>query len=333
MFHSTQQTEFLLSPQSMPFKTNSLAPADGLENLSLGELSYLEPSKIDPENRLNVMLALRRALGTKPVSLTLSQSTRLATLCQYLCDWHLLVYLIENQLWCDKSIESIMPYVMIGDNSRALKRLEKIKAYLNNTKLTQNLIEELSNEHQSNLSHQGIRLVPLKAHHIADFIWQYADSSIAKLCNLPQFPDPSAWLSWLWQCNQDWRQHLFAVLHPSLGFVGSVSIHICGEYGFFYYWLGKDFRGLGIGPIAVSTLLKYAQEKHHIKGCFTKIYKHNTASHKGVAKMTFSRLPFHALSPDEHEVFYYRGQSVLVSQLKTSLQQVLNELNAGIFLK
>ena len=45
------------------------------------------------------------------------------------------------------------------------------------------------------------------------------------------------------------------------GFVGSVSLVMHGEVGFFYYWIGRDFQGYGIGPEAVQLLLQAARER------------------------------------------------------------------------
>ena len=92
---------------------------------------------------------------------------------------------------------------------------------------------------------ETLRLEPLGHHHCADFAWQYWDPDIARLCCLPVFADDAAWHRWLDECWGYGDQRLYAVLHRDWGFVGSVSLTLHEDLGFFYYWIGSRFPGAG----------------------------------------------------------------------------------------
>ncbi|MBE7383701.1 MAG: GNAT family N-acetyltransferase [Leptolyngbya sp. SIO1E4] len=154
-------------------------------------------------------------------------------------------------------------------------------------------------------------LTPLQSHHEDNFRWQYADPTIAELCNLPDFnqDDEEDWQQWL-RTNQTAAKHLFAVNHRHWGFIGSVGLEHFKDVGFFHYWLGKDFRGQGYGPQAVTILLDWARRYLGLRCCYATTYRDNIPSRKALAKIGFQPIPLKVIlpdSPDYEEDLFYRG--------------------------
>ena len=151
-------------------------------------------------------------------------------------------------------------------------------------------------------------ICPLEEQHLSSFTWVYQDTQIAKLCNLPEFGNDEQWYQWLDtdQVNPD--KHVFAVNHLHWGFVGVVSIEIHDGVGFFYYWLGQDFQGGGLGPQAVNLLLEIAQQHMDMTCCYAKVFKNNVASQKAMGKMGFKPVPFRIDHPNDDQMYFYRGE-------------------------
>lgn len=165
-----------------------------------------------------------------------------------------------------------------------------------------------------------LRLEPLGEHHLRDFAWQYHDPAIARLCCLPDFGSDQAWLDWLRQSYGYGDQVLFAVLHREWGFVGSVSLILHRGVGFFYYWIGSEFQGNGLGPRAVSRLLALGREQYGMRVCYANAFAENYPSRRGLGKLGFEMLTVRALPPDAQERFYRLGDPV-------SRQQAIRELD------
>lgn len=154
----------------------------------------------------------------------------------------------------------------------------------------------------------GLRLEPLGHHHLQDFSLQYADPAIASLCCLPAFRDERQWHRWLdgcWACGDE---RLYAVIHAEWGFVGSVSLCTYRDLGFFYYWIGRDFRGARIGPAAVGLLLDDASARRGLRTCYAKVFADNLPSRRALRRLGFAPLDVRATPPDEREIFYRRGE-------------------------
>lgn len=151
---------------------------------------------------------------------------------------------------------------------------------------------------------EALRLEPLGHQHLQDFAWQYHDPEIARLCCLPVFADDGAWHAWLDRCWSYGDQRLYAVLHPEWGFVGSVSLIQHGQLGFFYYWLGPDFQGHGLGPSAVALLLAHARDTSGLRGCYAKVFDDNHRSQRGLEKLGFRALGVRGIPPFDGEMFY-----------------------------
>lgn len=154
---------------------------------------------------------------------------------------------------------------------------------------------------------ERLRLEPLGHHHCADFAWQYWDPDIARLCCMPVFHEDAAWHRWLDECWGYGDQRLYAVLHRDWGFVGSVSLTLHEGLGFFYYWIGRDFQGHGLGPAAVRLLLADAFERHGMRACYAKVFEHNVPSRRGLARLGFEALDFRPAPPHDDELLYRLG--------------------------
>ena len=154
-----------------------------------------------------------------------------------------------------------------------------------------------------------LRLDPLGHHHREDFVWQYWDPDIARRCCLPDFRSDLEWHRWLDACWGYGDQMLYAVVHREWGFVGSVSLTLHGRLGFFYYWIGRDFQGHGLGPAAVRLLLEDAFSRHGMTTCYAKVYEDNLASRKALTRIGFEALDFRPAPPYGDEMFYRLGES------------------------
>lgn len=133
-----------------------------------------------------------------------------------------------------------------------------------------------------------LRLVALGPSHARDFAWQYGDPAIARTCRLPSFESDAHWLAWLDGVQAHGDQVLFALVHEDCGFIGSVSLVLHQRVGFFYFWLGKDFQGLGLGPKAGKLLIDLARRAWDMKSCYAKVLAHNTASRRALEKIGFA---------------------------------------------
>jgi len=181
---------------------------------------------------------------------------------------------------------------------------------------------------------EGVRLEPLGHHHIGDFAWQYTDPRIAELCCLPTFEDDRKWHQWLDTCWGYGDQRLYAVIHPDWGFVGSVSLIQHGDLGFFYYWIGQDFRGIGLGPAAVHALLEDARSHRGMRTCYAKVFADNLPSRRALRRLGFEPLDFRAVPPDEREVFYRCGEDatreVDVADLRRLFRCIGSEIRIAV---
>jgi RimJ/RimL family protein N-acetyltransferase len=177
---------------------------------------------------------------------------------------------------------------------------------------------------------EDIRLEPLGHHHLQDFALQYADPQIAALCCLPAFRDDRRWHAWLdgcWRCGDEW---LYAVIHREWGFVGSVSLCRHRDLGFFYYWIGRDFRGARIGPAAVRLLLQDACDRLGLRACYAKVFADNFPSRRALGRLGFAPLDVRAAPPDEREMFYRWGEAVDREVDVFALRRLFSGIGSGI---
>jgi RimJ/RimL family protein N-acetyltransferase len=173
-----------------------------------------------------------------------------------------------------------------------------------------------------------LSLEPLGFHHLSDFAWQYHDPAVAELCCLPTFPGDDQWREWLADIYRMGDQRIYAVMHATLGFVGNVSLIQHGGLGFFYYWLGPDFQGRGLGPRAVALLLAQAEEAWGLECCYAKVYEHNAHSRRALEKLGFEELGIAAVSPNDDEVFYRRGEPAARERIVGELHWLLAAMDS-----
>lgn len=173
-----------------------------------------------------------------------------------------------------------------------------------------------------------LRLEPLAHHHMRDFAWQYYDPAIAELCCLPHFQDDAQWHCWLDDIYHADDQRIFAVIHHEWGFIGCVSLIMHESVGFFYYWLGRDFQGHGLGPRAVSLMLAMAQHDYGMRCCYAKVFDHNMPSHRALQKLGFEYLGICGVAPDDNQLFYRRGATQSADEVTRELHVLLDRMDS-----
>lgn len=155
---------------------------------------------------------------------------------------------------------------------------------------------------------EGLYLQLLGHHHIDSYMSIY-DQQTASLCCLPAFIDAWDWHQWLDGQYEPGDELTFAVMHADFGMIGSVSLVLQDNTGFFYYWVGSDFRGYGFGPAAVSLLLQTAHQQYGLERCYAKVFEDNQSSRRGLKKLGFTELPIRAAEPYADEVYYCLGDT------------------------
>ncbi|WDE14329.1 GNAT family N-acetyltransferase [Thalassomonas haliotis] len=318
----------------------------------------LEHSQVGAGQRLELMLQMRQALAPEQPPLTQAQLLLASDLAGYLSDWPLLASicgkLLENsQSSRENQAQSGPEALNISEvcikQSYCLEQMGlygEAQAVLENQLLARPFDPELITTYEycksqwqqlpyalSDLQSDPLMLLPLTEQHLENFSWQYADSRIRKLCNLPKFTSNEQWLQWLDSCRQERGLYLFAVMHIEWGFIGSVSLEVYQGVGFFYYWLGADFQGQGFGPRAVAILLTLAQRYFGQDCCYAKVYHHNVPSQKAMAKLGFTPLDFAIKAPFDNEVFYYLGPDKAQWQLYRELHWLLQAQDSELELE
>lgn len=161
----------------------------------------------------------------------------------------------------------------------------------------------------------SLRLVPLDHAHCDDFAWAYHDPEIASRCCLPQFANTEEWHAWVDDCRAFSDQMTFLVWHQDWGFIGSVSLILAEDIGFFYYWIATDFQGLGLGPKAAHLLFDLAEAHWGLRACYAKCFADNQPSRRGLAKLGFELLDIHVRTENSNELHFRRVSSGCVPAL------------------
>lgn len=150
-----------------------------------------------------------------------------------------------------------------------------------------------------------LSLEPLGHQHLNDFAWAYADPAIAERCCLPHFDSNREWDDWLDRSNGFNDQMTFGVWHADWGFIGSVSMVMVGDIGFFYYWIARAFQGQGFGPQAAALLFDLAEQAWGMRCCYAKVFTDNTASIRALSKLGFTPTGI-AIRSDQRDEWLYR---------------------------
>lgn len=172
---------------------------------------------------------------------------------------------------------------------------------------------------------EQLHLQLLGHQHLQSFAQIYSDET-AYLCRLPSYASDQDWHQWLDAQHADAAERLFAVMHGHWGMIGVVSLVMHQRRGFFYYWVGEEFRGQGFGPQAVAVLLDTAREHWGIHTCFAKAYEFNQPSRTGLKKLGFEELRVRAAPPSENEVFFRwgpeLGEQPLVEEMRWFYERI-----------
>lgn len=273
------------------------------------------PLAIDPRERMVWMRGLRQAL---PEVSRLDGATRdgLIALLRAWCDWPLWLALRnagDARDGGDVDLNTIDALFRMGLQHEAETRCRRRLFTHPRDRATAGMHAQLQawrgflEARAMPIEGEVMRLEPLGHHHCADFAWQYWDPDIAGLCCLPSFGDDVVWHRWLDECWGYGDQRLYAVIHRDWGFVGSVSLTMHGDLGFFYYWIGRDFQGHGLGPAAVRLLLDDAFAHHGMVACYAKVFEGNAPSRRALARLGFETLDFRPAPPHDDEVLYRLG--------------------------
>lgn len=172
-------------------------------------------------------------------------------------------------------------------------------------------------------------LEPLGHHHLTDFAWQYHDPAIAQLCCLPRFESNAHWHDWLEDGLRSGKS-VFAVLHREWGLIGCTSLILHGPVGFFYYWLGRDFQGHGLGPRAVARLLDMARRQQGMRACYAKVFDYNTPSRRALAKLGFEPLGIAGMAPHGDQLFYRHGEPCPPRAVAHELHALLDHIGSDV---
>lgn len=277
---------------------------------------------LNPAQRTDWLLGLRASWQRHGWAFTQRDRERLFEVAGHWGDWRLLLSVAEaiigqRPLATSETLQCIDALWQLGDTEHALQYARRLclgnpacgDAANRYTDL-QAWVDWLDRHPFGatlTAADDGLYLEPLGHHHISAFARQYYDPAIARLCCLPQFDSDEKWHQWVDEVSSYGDQVVFAVLHEEWGFVGSVSLVLHEEVGFFYYWIGPDFQGNGLGPKAVNLMLAMARESCGMHTCYAKVFEYNRASQRGLEKLGFERLAVSAAPPHDDEFFYRWG--------------------------
>lgn len=173
---------------------------------------------------------------------------------------------------------------------------------------------------------QGLYLQLLGHHHLDSFMAIY-DEQVAERCCLPYFMDAADWHQWLSDQYSLGDQLTFAVMHQDYGMIGSVSLVLHDTCGFFYYWIGPDFRGHSFGPEAVHILLSASSHYWGLDTCYAKVFEDNQSSRSGLKKLGFKELPIRAAAPFDSELFYCLGDTCDLDRVTEHMYRFYQKMN------
>lgn len=319
------------------------------------QLISLNESQINASQRSYWMLCCRQWLDVhEPVYLSQSIAVTDAigyqqvllqslTLAHSLCDWPLVIHLCHtlNELaaryqWSQEEnlIESLVwAYGQMGQWPDAMKclflHIEANPEQQTAQKSYQQL-ELMLGEFPYTVpmpANELLQLTPLNECHMDDFMWQYANPDIARLCQLPSFENEQQWQSWLAVCRQDPNMFVFAVNHVQWGMIGSACLQIHEGVGYFYFWLGDDFQQYGYGVQTLQLLLDVGTRHLGMKACYAKASKSNINSCKAISKAGFKAITPAIESLSEDEVLFYHGPDLLPLQLAQEAKTLFDALN------
>lgn len=158
-----------------------------------------------------------------------------------------------------------------------------------------------------------LAIEPLAPYHAESVLEQLRDREIGVTTGLPRLDTLEAvhdWIATDGRC--DGRRMVFAVLHRDRGFTGVVAAHVRDRAAHFYFWVGADHQGAGIGRGAARLL--FAQlECAGVSEVFTVVYADNRRSRRALVSLGFRRVRATVMSPAVDVMLYRRGERLYES--------------------
>ncbi len=309
--------------------------SDGWSARSLSTLLpelLVQAGQLLPAERIWWQQGLRALWQYERGGLVIHARQQLFDLLWLWADWPLLVQ-VGEALASEQSLDSerlqqcCIAYQQLGQPEAAYACYQALLAIATDDPALPALVEDLQLWCQWRAQQcvvvsadQTLQLEPLAPHHGEDFLWQFAEPAIAQLCDLPAFTEPEPWLEWLDQCYSVGDELLLAIIHPQWGFIGCVSLIIRDGLGFFYYWLGADFQGQGLGPQAVELLLQHATAHYGLHTCYAKAFHYNAPSIRAMAGLGFDELALQVAAPYQDERLFRRGPEQPLAQTVVEMQ-------------
>lgn len=300
--------------------------------------------EMPPDARIAWLTRLREAARHAWAAPVITRQSLLRLACAW-CDWPLLLSVAEGLEAAGELPEWAGPlrvdaHLRLGASQAALSRcrtqalLHPHDRWASDTHDTLRRWIAFVERVASPIVGESLLLEPMGHHHAGDFAWQYYDPAIAERCCLPVFADHAHWHHWLDQCWGYGDQRMYAVLHPEWGFIGSVSLILRDGIGFFYYWLGRDFQGYGLGPAAARLLLDHAHAHRGMRTCYAKVFEDNAPSRRALEKLGFDALDFCPAPPNAHEVLYRSGlpqsREDSVEELRTLFERMGSDTRVAV---
>lgn len=152
-----------------------------------------------------------------------------------------------------------------------------------------------------------LAIEPLAVYHAPAVLEQLRDPEIGVTTGLPKLDSLDAvhqWMATDGQCNE--KRFVFAVMHRDRGFAGVVGAHVRGEAAHFYFWVGADHQGAGIGR-AAARLLFLQLESARVAEVYTVVYADNRRSRRALVALGFRRVRVTAVAPGADVLLYRRG--------------------------
>lgn len=283
------------------------------------------PSAWVPENRISVMGALRTQIDLDPSVLDRRESAdlraRIQQLAQAIDDLPLAALVGLHRIACgdaniDESIDVSIALWRQGRHDEAFDLCRRLLLMHPRAERAMTVLEDMLAWRRTAWPMRvpdgpwrdgTLRLEPLGHQHIDDFAAAYYDPVIAERCCLPRFNDNASWHRWLDDVLSFGDQMTFGVWHHEWGFVGSVSLLMADDIGFFYYWIARDFQGFGLGPQAAALLFDLAEQAWGMRCCYAKVFDDNTPSQRGLLKLGFTPTQLPIQGENHAELLYRRS--------------------------
>lgn len=157
-------------------------------------------------------------------------------------------------------------------------------------------------------------LEPLGAHHAQALCHQYRDPQIAVMTGLPVLDSEEKTRAWIHQ-KLDVETASFAVVHRDFGFVGYCDLDLSGGDGFFCFWMGTDFQGMGFAK-DVALMLCELSSLNGVRAVWTSAFDDNARSLRALQAAGFKPLSIRAQAPHDERTFLYWSRIRLTSDEK-----------------